>query len=452
MKLHSETYDSYKNAEGEWSESIPSGWEEKRVKDLFRLVTDAAPADNDYELLSLYAGIGVKPRKDLEARGNKASSTDGYWIVKKNDIVVNKLLAWMGSVGLSEYNGVTSPAYDVLRQVNRDIDPRYFAYLFRTEIAKKIFRKNSRGIMDMRLRLYFDKLGAITVPVPSASQQVDISNYIEGKISTIDQKISKLTFLRDKYLKLRGAVIDKASILGIHETSDFDVSDIDNIAKIPKGWRTKRLKEVGYLYSGLTGKKGDDFSEDFDDSMPYIPFTNIANNFFLSLSQVKSVRIGHHEKQNVIKEGDLFFLMSSEDFDDLGKCSVLTDVPTNKTFLNSFCKGFRVTSKEISPVYLAYLLHSSPYRVNLSNEGKGFTRINLKIEKVNDTKVLIPPKDVQSSIILYLNKKTSLIDRKVEAIEKLITKQREMKIAIVYDAVTGKINTSEIVSKRGCTS
>ena len=45
MKLHSETYDSYKNAEGEWSETIPSVWQEKRVKDLFRLVTDAAPAD-----------------------------------------------------------------------------------------------------------------------------------------------------------------------------------------------------------------------------------------------------------------------------------------------------------------------------------------------------------------------------------------------------------------------
>ena len=449
MKLHSETYDSYKNAEGEWSETIPSEWQEKRVKDLFRLVTDAAAADNDYELLSLYAGIGVKPRKDLEARGNKASTTDGYWIVRKNDIVVNKLLAWMGSVGLSEYDGVTSPAYDVLRQVSKDIDPRYFAYLFRTEIAKKIFRKNSRGIMDMRLRLYFDKLGAITVPVPLPCQQVEISDYIEEKIRIIDHKISRLTILRGKYLKLRIAVIDKATILGINGTSDFDVSDIDNIPKIPKGWRTKRLKEIGYLYSGLTGKKGDDFSEDFDDSMPYIPFTNIANNFFLSLSQVKSVRVGRHEKQNAIKEGDLFFLMSSEDFADLGKCSVLTDVPNSQAFLNSFCKGFRLTKKEINPVYLAYLLHSSPYRINLSNEGKGFTRINLKIEKVNDTKVLIPPKEVQDSIILYLNKRTTLIDRKVGLIDQLISKQRELKMALVYDAVTGKISIPEKFTEEG---
>jgi type I restriction enzyme S subunit len=72
MKLHSDTYDSYKNSEGEWSETIPSEWQEKRVKDLFKLVTDAAPADNNYELLSLFAGIGVKPRKDMPHIHNSA--------------------------------------------------------------------------------------------------------------------------------------------------------------------------------------------------------------------------------------------------------------------------------------------------------------------------------------------------------------------------------------------
>ena len=129
MNLRSHPYESYRVSNGEWIDQTPSEWEEKRVKDLFKLVTDKAPVDNDQELLSLYASIGVRPRKDLEARGNKASSTDGYWIVKKGDIVVNKLLAWMGSVGLSEYDGVTSPAYDVLRKTSMRVDERYFSYL-----------------------------------------------------------------------------------------------------------------------------------------------------------------------------------------------------------------------------------------------------------------------------------------------------------------------------------
>lgn len=181
MNLRSHPYESYRPSNSEWVDQTPSEWQEQRVKDLFRLVTDKAPVDNDHELLSLYASIGVRPRKDLEARGNKASSTDGYWLVKKGDIVVNKLLAWMGSVGLSEYDGVTSPAYDVLRKTSKLVDVRYFSYLFRTEIAKQIFKRNSRGIMDMRLRLYFDKLGAITVPVPPFSTQQAIATYIDTK-------------------------------------------------------------------------------------------------------------------------------------------------------------------------------------------------------------------------------------------------------------------------------
>lgn len=143
MKLYSEPYENYLVSHNEWIDLIPEKWDEKRVKDIFRLVTNMAPNNNSFELLSLYASIGVRLRKDLEARGNKASSTDGYWIVKKGDIVVNKLLAWMGSIGLSEYDGVTSPAYDILRKLNPATDGRYFSYLFRTGKAQQIFKKNS---------------------------------------------------------------------------------------------------------------------------------------------------------------------------------------------------------------------------------------------------------------------------------------------------------------------
>jgi type I restriction enzyme S subunit len=75
----------------------------------------------------------VRPRKDLEEKGNKASTTDGYWLVKKGDIIVNKLLAWMGAIGLSEFEGVTSPAYDILRP-SVDMDAFFYHYdIFRLD-------------------------------------------------------------------------------------------------------------------------------------------------------------------------------------------------------------------------------------------------------------------------------------------------------------------------------
>lgn len=76
-----------------------------------------------------------------------------------------------------------------------------------------------------------------------------------------------------------------------------------------------------------------------------------------------------------------------------------------KTYLNSFCKGFRITDKIIYPPYIAYLLQSSAYRENLKIEGKGFTRINLKMEKINDIEIIIPSLDEQEKIVSYLDEK-----------------------------------------------
>lgn len=197
-----------KDSYNEWQEELPINWSEKRVKDLFKLVTDMAPNNNNHELLSVYASIGVRPRKDLEQRGNKASSTDGYWLVKKGDIIVNKLLAWMGGIGLSEYDGVTSPAYDILRKTNIEVCERYYGYLFRTEKAKEIFKRYSRGIMDMRLRLYFDKFGGIRISVPPLSEQQAIAVYLDEKTAKINRIVETVHSQINNLKELRKTLIN----------------------------------------------------------------------------------------------------------------------------------------------------------------------------------------------------------------------------------------------------
>ena len=171
-------------------------------------MTDLAPDDNNFELLSLFASIGVKPRKDMEQRGNKSVTTDGYWMVKKGDIIVNKLLAWMGAIGLSDYDGVTSPAYDILRKSSEKVDQRFYTYLFRTEKAQAIFKKQSRGIMDVRLRLYFDKFGAISVPFPPPEEQKAIADYLDKKTAQIDQIIQTINTQIKKLKELRKTLIN----------------------------------------------------------------------------------------------------------------------------------------------------------------------------------------------------------------------------------------------------
>ena len=182
----------------EWIGQIPEHWELEKVKRLFKLIIDPAPNNNDFELLSVYTDIGVKPRKDLEERGNRASTTDGYWKVQKGDIIVNKLLEWRGARGLSNFDGVTSPAYDILR-ARKPLSPYFYHLLFRSPICSSELKKQSRGIMDMRLRLYFDKFGDVLVPYAPITEQNEIIKYIEVEeqkinagIELINQQIEKL--------------------------------------------------------------------------------------------------------------------------------------------------------------------------------------------------------------------------------------------------------------------
>jgi type I restriction enzyme S subunit len=169
----------------EWLGPIPKYWNTKRVKYLFRLISEPAPIDNDFELLSLYTEVGVLPRKDIGARGNKATTTDNYWLVKPGDLVVNKLLAWMGAFGVSEYEGVTSPAYDILRPLD-GVNSLYYHHLFRCGICFPEFRRRSTGIMDMRLRLYFDQFGDMRVPVPPVEMQQEIIEHIQRETAKLD--------------------------------------------------------------------------------------------------------------------------------------------------------------------------------------------------------------------------------------------------------------------------
>lgn len=192
-----------------WLGKIPAHWEVLKTKRFFRLECHPAPKNNDLELLSIYTEIGVKPRKDLEQKGNKASTTDGYWLVEKGDLIVNKLLAWMGAIGYSDYSGVTSPAYDILRK-RRPLEPKFYHYLFRTKQVQTEFKRWSRGIMEMRLRLYFEELGQIQMPFPPLSEQIEIVHKIEKIEQQYEELIKKAESLIGLLSEKRTALISAA--------------------------------------------------------------------------------------------------------------------------------------------------------------------------------------------------------------------------------------------------
>lgn len=173
----------------EWIGDIPQAWDTIKIGHIFSLRNgkNTLPEDK-VQLLSLYTGIGVFPTGSeyTKASGNHAQTVEGYKIVKKNDIVVNIILAWMGALGISDYDGVVSPAYDVYIPNMEKIIPHYFHYVFRTSgIAGECY-KYGRGIMLMRWRTYSSEFRQIQVPYPSLIEQKKIADYLDEKCNEID--------------------------------------------------------------------------------------------------------------------------------------------------------------------------------------------------------------------------------------------------------------------------
>jgi len=217
-------------------------------------------------------------------------------------------------------------------------------------------------------------------------------------------------------------------------------SGVEWINEIPSNWEKSRIRMVGDLYGGLTGKKGSDFNdEDNPSNKPFVPFTNIFNNTYISKDHFQYVNVEETENQNRVLKNDLFFLMSSESYEDLGKCSILLD-DVEELYLNSFCKGFRIKDSKVYPLFLNYQLLGSLHKEMISVEGNGFTRINLRQDRLLDIPVFIPPLSEQQQIVSFLDTKTSLIDSLIEKTQQKIELLKEKRTSLINEVVTKGLN------------
>jgi type I restriction enzyme S subunit len=276
--------------------------------------------------------------------------------------------------------------------------------------------------------------------MPSTKEQPRIAEFLDRKCGEIDEAIALQEEFIEELKAYKQSVITEAVTRGLNPNVKFKDSGIDWIGQIPQGWKVCRLKNIGFLYGGLTGKSGDDFNIDEDATQHYIlyiPYTNIFNNSVIDPKQLYKVKVTDNEKQNLVKKNDLFFLMSSEDFDGVGKPALLEEDIDNLS-LNSFCKGFRITNNNFHPKFLFYHISSHLIREMIRQEAKGFIRINLRQDKLASVYILQPTLSEQHQIADYLDKKCTEIDGLIAIKQQKIEELKDYKKSIIYEYVTGK--------------
>lgn len=419
-------YSEYKNSDIVWLGNIPKHWQIRRVKDLAEYQSGEYINANDFDETNsypVYGGNGFRGFAD------KYNHNGDYILIGRQGALCGNINYASGKFWATEH------AVVVYRKKNVNI--KWFGEFLR------VMNLNQYALSAAQPGLSVDKVKRLELALPPLTEQNSIASFINHHTAIIDKRVSLLENKISAYKDLAKSLINVAVCKGLNKDVPLKDSGIEWIGEIPKHWQVKRLKDVGYLYSGLSGKTGEHFNQEVsDNSQHYIPFTNIANNKYINHEDLHTVLMDENERQNKVKKNDLFFLMSSEGFADIGKSALLIE-DVKDTYLNSFCKGYRITKKTVVPKYLNYLLNSPAFRDKFIVQGKGFTRINLKMEKVSDFEFVIPPVEEQTAIAEHLDKKTTTIDAIVANIKLQIDSLKELRKTLINDVVTGKLKVTE---------
>lgn len=439
-----------KNSGIPWIGDIPSHWITVSFKSLVRNVSTGLNPRDNFELSkdAEFYYVTIRNFKDgklyLDEKCDRIDRRAWEIIqsrseLQKGDILFASISKDAQCYILTEYpnNWNINESVFALRGNYEKVYDKYLYYSLINPAYYNDLRIDATGTTFQSIKQ--KKLKDSTLLLPPLSEQQAIADFLDKKCAEIDEMIALQEKIIEELKAYKQSVITEAVTKGLNPNVPMKDSGVEWVGEIPEGWSVIRIKDTGYLYGGLTGKAGDDFNmDDYDGAyMLYVPFTNIFNNSVIDTDILYKVKIQYGEKQNLVDKGDILFLMSSEDYDGVGKPAIMENHVENLG-LNSFCKGLRITNSSIVPKYLFYHISSHLIREMIRQEAKGFIRINLRQDKLSSCPIFVPPTSEQQAIADYLDTKCSAIDNLISLKQAKIETLKEYKKSIIYEYVTGK--------------
>lgn len=167
-------------------------WKDKRMGEVFSERSEKG--SECLELLSVTVKGGIIKRTEIQSKDNSSSDKSTYKSVFIGDIAYNSMRMWQGAFGVSQYNGIVSPAYTVVTTRTDDL-PDFFAYYFKLKKTLHIFERFSQGLTSDTWNLKYPAFSKIKLPVPCAEEQKLITDFlsaIDAKIDAVVEQIMKM--------------------------------------------------------------------------------------------------------------------------------------------------------------------------------------------------------------------------------------------------------------------
>lgn len=424
-------YESYQDSGFDWLGEIPANWSLETIRAVTQLKSEKGQPD--LQVLSVYREYGVIP-KDSRADNHNATSLDtsGYKVVREGDLVINKMKAWQGSMGVSEHAGIVSPAYITCRVNSEQVYPKFLHYLLRSQPYIGVYNSLSYGVRVGQWDMHYEDFKHILVPLPDLNCQQRIANFLDQRTAEIDEAIAKKQRLIELLKEQKAILINQAVTKGLNPDVPMRDSGVEWIGEVPAHWDIKRVKHMSnFITSGPRGW-ADYFS---DEGAFFLQSGNLTNSIGINLGGANRVMPprGAEGLRTRLKNHDVLVCITGA---NTGRVA-LAEVGTEEVYINQHLCLIRPRDN-VDPEYLAFCLHSNVGKTHFFLRQYGLKE-GLGLEDIKNSFVLVPPIDEQKILVEKVKGIILMSDNAILSILSHIDALNKYKATIISEAATGKV-------------
>lgn len=418
---------------------VPAHWATIKLRHVLRRNSEKNRAD--LPLLSVTREKGVICRDKTYGDDNHnyiPEDLTNYKVVKPGQFAMNKMKAWQGSYGISQHEGIVSPAYYVFDV--HHVDTGFLHKVLRSKTYVAFFGQASDGVRTDQWDLNIDRMKSIPLFLPPGIVQQQIVRYLDYKTHLINKYIrikkKQIELLKElKHAIINDAVTGKIDVRTGKPYPKYKDSGIEWLGMIPEGWSVSRVKNLCNMNTNT-------LSEDTDPEFRfrYYDIGSIGTGKVLREPEALVFKKAPSRARRVVFKNDVIVSTVRTYLKAIYSFELVTEPTVVST-------GFAVLTPKVSlePQLLKYCMLGESFiqQVVTNSVGIGYPAIN---ESALKGLFLIHPHDIQTQIRIgsFLEEESKRIDLLCDQLSQTISQQKELQTRLISDVVTGKLDVRDI--------
>ncbi len=435
-------YPEMKDSGVEWLGEVPAHWEVKPNRTLFDEVRERGRPEEP--MLSVTIKRGVIRQSDLLENASKKDGSNldksAYKLVKPGDIAYNKMRAWQGAVGASEYRGIVSPAYVVERPRN-GVSSGFLHYLLRMPGFAKEAERWSYGITSDMWSLRPEHFKMIYACLPPSIEQTAIVRFLDHADRRIRRYIrakQKLIALLEeqKQAIIHQAVIGQMDLRTGRPYPSYKDSGVEWLGDLPDHWEVRRIGSLAKVGNGSTPARSNQAYWS-DGSYPWLNSSSVNQGRITEADQfVTETALRECHLPRVPADSVLVGITGQ------GKTRGMAAVLAIEVTINQHLAYItpRAGRAWLTSGYLHMCLTAAYTELRAISSASGSTKGALTCEDIKSFSVPLPPMEEQEAVLLSIRRSLTPLENCVDLAQRQIELLKGYRARLIADVVTGKLD------------